>query len=112
MNGHEFAEGKARHKTVAIVVVVGVEEEAAGGSRSGLSLLTMATDNPYLAHLNDRGASSSKGGRYMGNGVNGSSSSNSALDGFVPRKVNGAQTVKAMVRVSSTFVLYAFQAEP
>lgn len=56
----------------------------------------MAETNPYLAHWNDQ-PGSSKGGR-MGNGVNGSSTSyGSALDGFVPRQVTGAQTVKAMV---------------
>ncbi|KAK9897558.1 hypothetical protein P389DRAFT_58452 [Cystobasidium minutum MCA 4210] len=53
----------------------------------------MAESNPYLAHWNDK-PGSSNGGR-MGNGT-ASSSKGSALDGFVPRQVNGAQTVKAM----------------
>lgn len=58
----------------------------------------MAESNPYLAHWNDK-PGSSNGGR-MGNGT-ASSSKGSALDGFVPRQVNGAQTVKAMVSTSA-----------
>lgn len=53
----------------------------------------MAETNPYLAHWNDQ-PGSSRGGR-MGNG--GGSSYGNALDGFVPRQVTGAQTLKAMV---------------
>lgn len=59
----------------------------------------MAESNPYLAHWNDKPGSSSGSGR-MGNGMNGGSSKGNALDGFVPRQVNGAQTLKAMVSVS------------
>lgn len=36
--------------------------------------------------------------------MNGGSSKGNALDGFVPRQVNGAQTLKAMVSVSVTAV--------
>ena len=44
----------------------------------------MASSNPYLAHLDKGKGSYSNGG-------------GGALDGMVPRKVNGAQTLKAMV---------------
>ena len=49
----------------------------------------MASSNPYLAHL-DKGKGSYSNGSSSGGG-------GGALDGMVPRKVNGAQTLKAMV---------------
>jgi hypothetical protein len=59
-------------------------------------------DNPYLAHL-PSSSSLKKVAAVNGNGTsNGASSSYSsgnggALDGFIPRKVGGAQCLKAMV---------------
>jgi hypothetical protein len=45
-------------------------------------------ENPYLAHL---------GGGAAPGGSNGSAPTGGPLDGFIPRKVSGAQVVKAMV---------------
>lgn len=60
----------------------------------------MAEFNPYLSHLPEQSnlrkkvnmANGSAGGSRNGAGVS------DALDGFVPRKVNGVQCTKAMVR--------------
>lgn len=58
----------------------------------------MAAENPYLAHLPPQ--SSFKKERVQLNGSSSSSpstsTSGSALDGFIPRKVGAAQTIKAM----------------
>ena len=52
--------------------------------------------NPYLSHLPDQSSLKSK--INYSNGMNGSGSgSGSAIDGFLPRKVNVAQCTKAMV---------------
>ena len=57
----------------------------------------MAT-NPYLTHLPDQ--SSLKRKIQYSNGTNGSGNgTGSAIDGFLPRKINVAQCTKAMVRI-------------
>lgn len=63
-------------------------------------------DNPYLAHLPE-GSTLKKQKIDIGSKSNGASTpTGGALDGMIPRKVNGAQTIKAMVSESHEVVVY------
>lgn len=62
----------------------------------------MENDNPYLAHLSGKGASSATGsGSGSGSGSNGvaPSTSRNPLNGLVPRNVTVAQAKSIMVSV-------------